>query len=510
MSPAFQKPVLEVFEFTGQGLEIDQSDPVVPFEGSRTFAGIENKTALDFLQSVEMGVAVEGQVMVGRKHALEIPGVVNHHDLPSGPVEFQGAVMERHAIAFRGFFEGFFFAEVVVAVYAMDFRGESGEGVEYFCLCDVTGMDDPFDVTAFKDFSDPFDALHVVVRVAEYTDSHSGLLLSLAFFPHPFSDARSPEGYHVRLSSGRSRAKLSPDQKPGMGEDMAYETLLTDLEDGILTVTLNRPDRLNAFNDTMQQDLLDLYEYADTEDAVRVVIVTGAGRAFCAGADLGAGTETFATRKAEEGEARSAPREPHRDGGGLVTLRTFECRKPVIAAINGPAVGVGVTMTLPMDIRLASEKAKIGFVFARRGLVPEAASSWFLPRIVGISKSMEWVATGRIFGPQEALEQRLVSEVLAEEDLLPRAREIASEIVANTSGVAVALARQMLWKMLGATHPMEAHRVDSQAIEYMGARPDVAEGVSSFLEKRPPEFSMKVSRDLPDFFPWWEDPPFSD
>ena len=291
---------------------------------------------------------------------------------------------------------------------------------------------------------------------------------------------------------------------------MAYETLLTDLTEGILTVTLNRPDRLNAYNDTMQQDLLDVYEYADAEDDVRVVIVTGAGRAFCAGADLEAGTQTFVTPKEEGGEAGSASREPHRDGGGLVTLRTFECRKPVIAAINGPAVGVGVTMTLPMDIRLASEKAKIGFVFARRGLVPEAASSWFLPRIVGISRSMEWVATGRIFGPEEALEHGLISEVLAEEDLLPRAREIASEIVANSSGVAVALARQMLWKMLGASHPMEAHRVDSQAIDYMGARPDVAEGVASFLQKRPPEFSMKVSRDLPDFFPWWEDPPFSD
>ena len=291
---------------------------------------------------------------------------------------------------------------------------------------------------------------------------------------------------------------------------MAYETLLTDLTDGILTVTLNRPDRLNAFNNAMQQDLLDVYDYADKEDAVRVVIVTGAGRAFCAGADLEAGTDTFVSPEEERGDSGSGARPPHRDGGGLVTLRTFECRKPVIAAINGPAVGVGVTMTLPMDIRLASEKVKIGFVFARRGLVPEAASSWFLPRVVGISKAMEWVATGRIFGAQEALDQKLVSEVLAEEDLLPRAREIASEIVANTSGVAVALARQMLWKMLGASHPMEAHRVDSQAIKYMGSRPDVAEGVSSFLEKRSPKFSMKVSSDLPDFFPWWEDPPFSD
>lgn len=291
---------------------------------------------------------------------------------------------------------------------------------------------------------------------------------------------------------------------------MTYETLLTDLTDGVLTVTLNRPDQLNAFNEPMKQDLLDVYDFADAEDEVRVVIVTGAGRAFCAGADLSGGAEIFVSpedRKAAPGSrARRAPR----DGGGRVTLRTFECRKPVIAAINGPAVGVGITMTLPMDIRLASEKAKVGFVFARRGLVPEAASSWFLPRVVGISKAMEWVATGRIFGPEEALAQGLVSEVLAEEDLLPRARELAAEIVANTSGVAIALSRQMLWKMLGASHPMEAHRVDSRAIDYMGGGPDVAEGVSSFLEKRSPNFSMKVSRDLPDFFPWWEDPPYSD
>ena len=291
---------------------------------------------------------------------------------------------------------------------------------------------------------------------------------------------------------------------------MAYETLETELADGILTVTLNRPDQLNAFNDRMKEDLLELYDYADAEDAVRVVIVTGAGRGFCAGADLASGTDTFVSPEDTTAEPGSRSRQARRDGGGCVTLRTFECRKPVIAAINGPSVGVGVTMTLPMDIRLASEKAKFGFVFARRGLVPEAASSWFLPRIVGISKAMEWVATGRVFGPDEALSQGLVSEVLAEEELLPRAREIASEIVANTSGVAVALSRQMLWKMLGASHPMEAHRVDSRAIDYMGGSPDVAEGVSSFLEKRAPEFSMKVSADLPEFFPWWEDPPYSD
>ena len=302
--------------------------------------------------------------------------------------------------------------------------------------------------------------------------------------------------------------------KPGLngcrGEHMAYETLLTDLADGILTVTLNRPDRLNAFNGQMKTDLLEVYDLADSDDDVRVVIVTGAGRGFCAGADLSSGTDTFVSPDNASASPGSRSREAPRDGGGCVTLRTFECRKPVIAAINGPAVGVGITQTLPMDIRLASDQARFGFVFARRGLVPEAASSWFLPRIVGISKAMEWVATGRVFGSDEALAQGLVSEVLSAESLLPRAREIASEIVANTSGVALALSRQMLWKMLGASHPMEAHRIDSRAIDFMGSSPDVAEGVSSFLEKRPPRFEMKVSSDLPEFFPWWEDPPYSD
>lgn len=280
---------------------------------------------------------------------------------------------------------------------------------------------------------------------------------------------------------------------------MSYETLATDREDGVLTLTLTRPDRLNALNSQMLEELLRVFDEIDADDAVRAVIVTGAGRAFCAGADLGGGGATF-----DSGDVESVPR----DGGGRITLRLYECKKPVIAAINGPAVGVGVTMTLPMDVRIASEKARFGFVFARRGIVPEAASSWFLPRVVGISQAMEWVATGRLFSAQEALAGGLVSRVVAPERLLDTAREIATEIVANTSAVSVCLARQLLWKMLGADHPMEAHRIDSRLIHAMGASPDAYEGVQSFLEKRPAKFTMKVSSDLPDAYPWWPDRKF--
>jgi enoyl-CoA hydratase/carnithine racemase len=298
---------------------------------------------------------------------------------------------------------------------------------------------------------------------------------------------------------------------------MKYETLRTDCEEGVFTLTLNRPDKLNAFTLTMMKELLAVYDEIDRDDAVRVVIVTGEGRGFCAGADLSAGASTFdagtgagTDAGADGARAKARPKRTPRDGGGLVSLRIFECLKPVIAAINGPAVGVGITHTLPMDIRLASEKAKFGFVFARRGIAPEAASSWFLPRIVGINKAMEWVATGRVFGPDEALAAGLVSEVLAPEALLPRAREIALEIARNTSAVSVALSRQMMWKMLCADHPMAAHRVDSKVIEFMGAGPDAREGVVSFLEKRPPRFSLSVADDMPDFFPWWDERRYDD
>ena len=282
---------------------------------------------------------------------------------------------------------------------------------------------------------------------------------------------------------------------------MSYETLRTEVEDGVMTVTLNRPDRLNAFTAGMMRELLDVIDTIDRDDAIRVAIVTGAGRGFCAGADLGGGGGTFDNREREDDA-------PHRDGGGLVTLRLYECLKPVIAAINGPAVGVGATLTLAMDVRIASERAKFGFVFARRGIVPEACSSWFLPRAVGISRAMEWVATGRVFGAEEALEGGLVSRVVRHDELLLEARDLAREIAENTSGVSVALSRQLLWKMLGADHPMEAHRADSRAIYAMGSSPDAYEGVQSFLEKRPARFPMKVSTDLPDGFPWWRERPF--
>ncbi len=278
----------------------------------------------------------------------------------------------------------------------------------------------------------------------------------------------------------------------------AYETLRTRLEDRVLTLTLHRPDRLNAFTLQMQHELIRLFDEIDANDDVRAVIVTGEGRAFCAGADLGSGGDTFDASGHQK-------QEEHRDGGGQVTLRIFECKKPVIAAINGPAVGVGITMTLPMDVRLASDSAKMGFVFARRGIVPEAASSWFLPRIVGIAQAMEWVSTGRIFPAQEALAGRLVSRVLPAADLLPAAQALGREIAENTSAVSVALARQMMWRMLGAAHPLEAHLVDSKAIYAMGRSADAYEGVQSFLEKRPPRFSLRVSKDMPAFFPWWKD-----
>ena len=284
---------------------------------------------------------------------------------------------------------------------------------------------------------------------------------------------------------------------------MDYETIRTDVEDGVLTLTLNRPDRLNAFTPTMKDELIAAFDQADADDDVRAVIVTGEGRGFCAGADLQAGGETFDYR------ARGVEDETPRDGGGQVTLRIFDCTKPVIAAINGPAVGVGATMTLPMDVRLASDQARIGFVFTRRGIVPEACSSWFLPRIVGISRAMEWAATGRVFDAAEALEGGLVRSVHAPDELLPAARALAREIADNTAPVSVALARRLMWTMLGADHPMEAHKADSRAMLARGQSADAREGVTSFLEKRPAEFPDRVSEGLPDIFPGREAPAFS-
>ncbi len=284
-----------------------------------------------------------------------------------------------------------------------------------------------------------------------------------------------------------------------------YTQIRYEVSDSIATVTLARPEKMNAFTGVMMRELLDVFDVIDADDAVRAVIVTGDGKAFCAGADLSSGAKTF-----DDGDWSSTSDDSvRRDGGGQVTLRIFACKKPVIAAINGAAVGIGATMTLPMDVRLASSAARIGFVFTRRGIVPEACSSWFLPRVVGISRAAEWVYTGRILSAHEAASGGLVRTVYAPDELLPAARTLAREIADNTSGVSVALSRQMLWRMLGANHPMQAHRVDSRAIQLRGRSADAHEGVTSFLEKRPAKFSDSVAASLPDVFPEWQDPQFS-
>jgi enoyl-CoA hydratase/carnithine racemase len=283
---------------------------------------------------------------------------------------------------------------------------------------------------------------------------------------------------------------------------MELETIGYEVADGVLTITLQRPERLNAFTEAMGAELIEAFDRADRDDEVRAVIVTGAGRGFCAGMDLGEGGATFDYGEHPEGEIP-------RDGGGRVVLRIFEMTKPVIAAINGPAVGVGITMTLPMDIRLAAEGARIGFVFTRRGIVPEACSSWFLPRIVGIGQAMEWVASGRVFTAQEALAGGLVRSVHPEDELLGVARELAREIADNTAPVSVALARRLLWSGLGAAHPMEAHRADSRAMFARGRSEDAREGITSFLEKRPPRFPDRVSDGLPELFPGREEPRYA-
>ena len=278
---------------------------------------------------------------------------------------------------------------------------------------------------------------------------------------------------------------------------MDYTQILYEIADHVATITLNRPAQLNAFTNTMVREMNDAFDRIDADDEVRAVIVTGAGRGFCAGADLSSGAETFAKGGSDVRTPQGVPR----DGGGMVSLRIFECLKPVIAAINGPAVGVGITMTLPMDFRLACTTAKIGFVFSRRGIVPEACSSWFLPRLVGISQALEWCYTGRVFAADEALEGGLVRSIHEPDELLPAARCLAAEIVENAAPVSVALTRRMLWAMLTADHPMEAHRVDSRGILERGRSADVREGVESFLEKRPAVFSDRVSAGLPDIFP---------
>ncbi len=295
-----------------------------------------------------------------------------------------------------------------------------------------------------------------------------------------------------------------------------YETILTDLTESLFTITLNRPDRMNAFTERMMHEMIAAFDEADANDDVRAVIVTGAGdRAFCAGADLQAGADTFNYDKRldrdtpvrEDGSIDWNHRAA-RDGGGQLTLRIFNCKKPVIGAINGAAVGVGATMLLPMDIRLASDTARFGFVFARRGIVPEACSSWFLPRLVGIGQALEWCYSGKVFGAQEALDGGLVKSLHKPDALIDAARALATELTAESAPVSVAMTRQMLWRMLGAEHPIDAHRMDSRAIWYRGRQQDAKEGVLSFLEKRAAEYANKVSSDMPDLHQWFDDPEF--
>lgn len=288
-----------------------------------------------------------------------------------------------------------------------------------------------------------------------------------------------------------------------------FETLLLDVQDGIATITLNRPEKLNSFTAQMRDDLVAAFDETDRNDDVRVVIITGAGRAFCAGADLSSGGKTFDyASRGDSARDKYKIAGIYRDGGGIATLRIFKSLKPVIGAINGAAVGIGMTMQLPMDIRMASTDARFGFVFARRGITPEAASTWFLGKLVGMQTALEWCMTGRIFNAQEAKERGLVRSLHAPDELLPAARALAREIADNTAPVSVAMTRQMLWHMAGQDHPMKAHQVDSRAIQSRGQSADAREGVSSFLEKRAPNYPNKVSTDMPDFFPWWDEPAF--
>jgi len=280
-----------------------------------------------------------------------------------------------------------------------------------------------------------------------------------------------------------------------------FSTIAYEVVDGIGTITLNRPDKLNAFDATMMAELILAFDRTDADDTVKAVIVTGTGeRAFCAGLDLSGGADALRFEAESSGVSR--------DIGGRLTLRIFESLKPVIAAVNGPAIGIGATMQLAMDIRVASSNARYGFVFARRGITPEAASSWFLPRLVGIQTALAWCYSGRLISSEEAFRRGLLYSVHAPHELLPAAHAIAREIVENSAPVAIALTRQMMWRMLGAQHPMDAHRIDSRAVQSRGESSDAGEGVAAFLEKRAPHFSNRVSADMPTFFPWWKSPQF--
>lgn len=281
------------------------------------------------------------------------------------------------------------------------------------------------------------------------------------------------------------------------------ETVRTEVRDNSLVIYLSREERMNAFTLSMQQEIVKVLDDAEQNDDIKAIIFTGDGKAYCAGADLSSGGDTFDNRK-----GRKRTNNVVRDSGGLLTLRLFKSKKPLIAAVNGAAVGIGATMLLPMDIRICSDRARFGFVFARRGIVPEAASSWFLPRLIGIDKALELCYTGKVISAEEAKEINLVSEVLPQEKLIERALEIAKEFTAESSQISIALTRQMMWRMLGADDPMEAHKIDSRAIFELGQSGEAVEGVTSFLEKRSPSFPGKVSKDMPSFFPWWNEKEF--
>ena len=281
------------------------------------------------------------------------------------------------------------------------------------------------------------------------------------------------------------------------------ETVRTEVRENSLIIYLSREERMNAFTLTMQQEIVKVLDDAEEDDDIKAIIFTGDGKAYCAGADLSSGGDTFDNRK-----GREKTNDVVRDSGGLLTLRLFKCKKPLIAAVNGAAVGIGATMLLPMDTRICSDQARFGFVFAKRGIVPEAASSWFLPRLIGINKALELCYTGKVISAEEAKEIRLVSEILNQDKLIDRALEIAKEFTAESSQISIALTRQMMWRMLGADDPMEAHKIDSRAVFELGQSGEAIEGVNSFLEKRPPSFPGQVSKDMPSFFPWGDENEF--
>ncbi len=479
-----------------EGDEIDHTDRVMPRHEAGAFTRVEDQGLADLFVSMAMGVTVKHEVDLGQNRGRRFFRVVDHENSPACPLKGARGRREVHAESTRLRLEKNSVGLIVVPVDTQHRNVESGESFEHGRTRDIAGMNDAVDPGLVEQGDDSLHIGDSIVGVADDADTHPGMLPRRS---RPLSEsysARALEGRVADARQGEWRMVVESDVK-------SLKTIQVEKSEGVMTVTLNRPERLNAFTMQMARDWFTVLDDIDADDDVRVVIVTGAGRGFCAGADLSAGAAAF-----DAAGAKTEGASEHRDEGGLLTLRIYRCLKPIIAAVNGPAVGVGVTSILPMDIRLASTKARFGFVFARRGVVPEACSSWFLPRVVGINRAMEWVATGRVFEAEEALRGGLVSEVLEPDALLPRARELAREIVDNTSAVSVALARQMMWSMLGASHPIEAHRLDSRAMNYMGARADSREGVMSFLEKRQPVFPLRVSSDFPKAIGLRDEPPY--